>query len=387
LATTAIYDPSQGMWSTGPALLVARAGHGAILRGDGLVVIVGGLGEGGVAPPPELFDPDEARGTSINGPSGEAVMLASGLFIALGDAAGPSARPLAWSGTDEAPVLLPQLTEARTGATLTALEDGSVLVAGGNAGGAPVATSAIVTSDGPITTLAGLVADGHTATRLGDGSVLVAGGADKSGLASTHAAIYLRSLDGPFASPATITFDDTGDLVANRPAAAQVIDGALAVAGSTPVGDTHVPGDFALLPGPTYAGPSAAGFDLAVLVGADAGAEAVVLFGDPARGEYVALAFSAGAAPRLVSVTGDRPGLPSAALVAGCDAMPVTTDELPASGLAPFSLHARDGRLELSAGSRLVFGCDADARVPARGALSLGALGGAVRWDNLTVER
>src|SRR5262249_32271323 len=44
LATTEIYDPASGGFHEGPALAAARWNHDAVLRGDGRVLLVGGLG-------------------------------------------------------------------------------------------------------------------------------------------------------------------------------------------------------------------------------------------------------------------------------------------------------------------------------------------------------
>jgi hypothetical protein len=385
LSSTAIYDPASNSWSTGLALLAARAGHQAIVRDDGLIVLVGGQGEGGVVLSPELFDPTESRGSSIAGPSGTAVALPSGLVVALNDAAGATQRTLAWSARDEAPALLPQLSAERAGATLTALEDGAVLVAGGTSGSTLAATSVILRADGPSEEVAGLPASGHSATLLRDGTVLIAGGQDSSGHASAQAAVFLRSLSGPFDTPSTITFDGGAGLVPSRPAIAVTSDGALRLDGGD--GASRSVDAMALLCGPSWAGPSAAGFDLFVLAGRQGDAEAAIVFGDPRNARYVALSFAAGTAPRLWSARRDRPGLVAVEEVAGCDGIALSGEELPEGGFAAFTLRARDGHLVLSSAGRQLLDCPVDDRVPLRGSIALGAVRGVVRWDNLQVDR
>jgi hypothetical protein len=382
LSSTAIYDPAQGAWSTGIPLLGARSGHQARLRDDGLVVIVGGLGEGQIALPPELYDPGEARGSTIAGPTGQTVMLPSGMWVALNDATGPSDRPVAWSARDEAPVALPQLPAVRGGATLTALEDGAILLAGG----APVATSLLLSTDGPVHELPGFFGRGHTATLLRDGSVLIAGGDDASGTPTAAAAVFLHSLVGPFDTPSTITFDGSAGLVPSRPAVATPVDGVLVVDASAGGTVAPQPQAFSVLAGPQWAGPSGAGFDLGLLAGRDGDAEAVILFGDPTQSRYVAITFAVGQPPRLLSVSRARPGLLTTEEIAGCTSQVVADAELPDGGLAPLTVHVRGGQLELDS-SRPLLRCAADARVPARGALGLGALRGRVRWDNVQPER
>jgi hypothetical protein len=385
LASAVLYDPAQASWADAPALRIARAGHVALLRDDGWVVLIGGLTEGGVAPAPELYDPDEARGSTIAGPAGTAVSLPSGLVVAINDAAGPSDRAVAWGASDEAPVALPQLPSQRAGATLTALEDGVVLVAGGGAAGTLASQSVLLRTDGPAVELGGFSGRGHTATLLRDGSVLIAGGVDASGGASTQAAVFLHSLVGPFESPPTITFDGTRSLLPARPGISELLDGVLVLDGGTTAPRT--PEAFALLCGPTWPGPADAGFDLSALAGRDGDAEAAMLFGDPAQGRYVAVRFAVGEAPGLLSVQRDRPGLLAVEELAGCVASALAESELPDQGLAPITLRARNDRISLTIAGHEVLACDADSHVPLRGAIALGSLRGRVRWDNVQVDR
>jgi len=385
LDSVALYDPAKDAFELAPPLLVPRAGHRAIFRDDGLVLIVGGRGESGVALQPELYDPTEARGATLAGPAGEALALDSGLLIALNDAGGPSARATSWSGRDEAPRILPQLPTERVAGTLTALEDGAVLFAGGWDGQSLAPRSAVLGPYGPLTELSGFAARGHTATRLRDGTVLLAGGIDASGNASATATLFLRSLVGPFETPATLSFDDTLAITPSRPERMSLVGGALVIdAGMA----TRRPESFALVSGAELSGPSASGFELSVLVGRSGPTEAAILFGDPGRGRCLAILFSVGARPRMLSVKPDRPGLPSVEEQAGCETFVLEERDLPEVGFATLLLSVRHGGLELGHGDRTLLRCsDAGSWAPARGFVALGASGGRVRYDNAQLAR
>ncbi len=390
LSSTVIYDPANETFAPSFELGAARFGHRAILRDDGLVLIVGGRGLAGVPLPPELFDPAEARGSSIAGPAGSAVAAPSGLIVALNDAGGPSTRVVAWSGRDEAPASLPQLTSARSDGTLTALEDGAVLIAGGWDGVSLAQSDVIVTGAGGSRSIDGFVGRGQTATLLLDGSVLLSGGVDVSGQASTRAALYLRSLVGPFDTPATLDFDGPLTLVPSRPGVATVRDGALQVEGGAIAGrpDGRSPDAFVLVAGPSLAGPQTAGFDLELLVGTDGPAEAALLFGDPRHARYVTVSLAVGEPARLLTVRPVRPGLLSVDEVPGCEAQIVEPGELPDGDRAALVLSARHGRIELRSPGRTMLSCPAPpAEVPARGAVALGSLSGRMRYDNVQIVR
>ncbi|MEO6951435.1 MAG: kelch repeat-containing protein [Polyangia bacterium] len=388
LDTAVLYDPATDAFTDAPTLTVARAGHAALLRSDGLVLLVGGNGADGSVPPVELYDPSEQRGSLLTGPVGHAVRLDSGLVIGVNDAAGPSAVVSAWSGRDDATVALPSLPTSRSDGTLTALEDGSVLFAGGWDGASLASTSVVLGGDplGPSTLLSGFLAHGHTATRLLDGTVLLAGGSDLTGMSSAHASVFLRSLRGPFDTPATFDFGGGVALSPSRADHVSTVDGALVV--STDVqGDVPLV-DYALVAGPELAGPSAAGFSLSVLAGRKAlgTGTAALLFGAPASGRYVAVRIAANAGPTVLVVAPDRAGRLDASVQPGCDASVVADGELPAGGLSAFTLTARDGRIELHTATRRVLRCS-DEGWPGRGMLGVGAADGVVVFDNVAILR
>jgi hypothetical protein len=387
-SSVAVYDPARGTFTTGLPLTTPRAWHRAIMRDDGLVVIVGGIGSSGAALPPEIYDPDESRGSTLTGPAGNSVTLASGMVIALNDAVGAADRVLAWSGRDEAPQPITQLPSSRADSTLTVLEDGTVLVAGGLDSSNVLGGSVVVAPSGQVDAVPGFGARNHTATLLLDGTVLLAGGLDASRRANTSAFVFLRSTTGPFTTPSTLAFDGVSTLNPSRPGRVSIAGGALVIeAGSQP---PRVIESFALVPGPSLAGPSATGFSVSFLAGITGDAEAAVLFGDPASSDYVAVLFGSGTAPRVWTVRPDRPGLPTVTERTDCDSLPVDPGELPSDGQAAFTLDLRAGTITLRSASRTLLSCTATSAA-ARGALALGArtrsTGGSARFDNVQLTR
>jgi uncharacterized membrane protein len=204
------------------ALTTARSGHAAALLLNGKVFVVGGL-DGAATPltSAELFDPG-------NDPT-------NGTFSSAGN-----------------------LNVARTGATATLLQDGTVLILGGNStGAAPGALNTAEIFDPVAGTYTNVVATmgtkrwGHTATLLADGTVFIAGGQDDTGTALKSTEVFT-----PGATPAT-----TGAFAAGVPTLLQarfehtaslLPNGKILVAG----GDTN--GDAELVD-PTSATPTATG--------------------------------------------------------------------------------------------------------------------------------
>lgn len=146
-ASAEIYDPATGAWQAAQPMGSPRFEHTATLLGDGRVLIVGGFGPTG--------DGDETaplRSTEIYDPAANA-------FV---------------TSTD--------LTEGRANHAATQLSDDAVLVTGGSGGERgdfSLASAEIFDARAGTWTTVGAMGGtrtGHTATRLDDGRVLVAGG-------------------------------------------------------------------------------------------------------------------------------------------------------------------------------------------------------------------
>jgi hypothetical protein len=87
--------------------------------------------------------------------------------------------------------------DVRSGAAAVLLQDGRVLIIGGNNANGPVASADLFGTDGNFSAAAVMQAprSGHTATVLSDGRVLVAGGATSGGGITNSAEIYEPSAD------------------------------------------------------------------------------------------------------------------------------------------------------------------------------------------------
>jgi hypothetical protein len=214
VASAELYDPATGIFALTGGLLTDRADHAATLMSSGEVLIVGGWNghrADAADDPPwdplfvELFQPPAGKfavsgsmSTTRIGPSVN--RLTSGKVLVLGGV------PAVQNIHDQPPtpayaeiydpfthrffaLTTPPMTWKRYTATL--LNDGTVLLAGGDVLGATVGTAELLDPASGRLTATGRLATprtGHTATRLNDGRVLIAGGLDVNGkvLASTE---------------------------------------------------------------------------------------------------------------------------------------------------------------------------------------------------------
>ena len=172
-ATSELYDPNSGTWTTTGSLSVARDFQTATLLSDGRVLVAGGFGTTGKIAQAEVYNPATGKWT-----------------------------------------LAGNLNNARAQGTATLLPSGKVLVAGGlDQNGARLASAELYSPATNSWTLTGSLINKRydaTATLLSTGKVLVAGG---SGL-HNRAAIKLAACE--LYDPATGTWTSTGSLNVGR---------------------------------------------------------------------------------------------------------------------------------------------------------------------------
>ncbi|PYY12194.1 MAG: hypothetical protein DMG69_02010 [Acidobacteria bacterium] len=159
LASSEVYDPATGTFSSGGDMTVARGGHTATLLQDGTLLVAGGFA---------TIDPSTMVSSSaeLYAPSTSVVLT--------------STKEMNW---------------ARAGQTATLLADGRVLLAGGvTASGETLGTTELydpTTATFTATDSMGTPRTGHSATLLQDGSVLISGGEQANGFIP----IYLSSAE------------------------------------------------------------------------------------------------------------------------------------------------------------------------------------------------
>jgi hypothetical protein len=214
--STELYDPSTGTFTPTGSMHTDRAQHTATLVKNGQVLIVGGwnghAADSADDPPwdplfAELFDPSSETFISVGSMSTTrightATLLADGRVVLLGGI--PRVQNIhnqppdpqyaeiyepatqTFSGLDD-------LTISRQGYTVTWLQSGEVLLAGGKLLDLVVPTTELLNpTTGALTVTGGLGTErtGHTATLLNDGRVLVTGGTDGNGNALSTAELY-----------------------------------------------------------------------------------------------------------------------------------------------------------------------------------------------------
>ena len=147
VAKAELWDPTTETFTPTGSMVQARSGHNAWLLADGRVLIVGGWTDESPVGSAELWDPDTGQFTGFAAPvpDGTGVLLPDGRMLAIPSAVSRSCKAgdTLTTATEVwdpfTGVTLPggRLAEARTDPTMTLLEDGRVLVAGGQGPGRP----------------------------------------------------------------------------------------------------------------------------------------------------------------------------------------------------------------------------------------------------------
>ncbi|MBC7843919.1 MAG: Ig-like domain-containing protein [Gemmatimonadaceae bacterium] len=189
LSSAELYDPASGTWSPVMPMAVPRSGHTATTLSNGKVVVVGGATGTYAAPTlhatSEVFDPVTGTWTTSG-----SVTIARGFHRAV---ALPNARLFITGGSDFVSTVFPSsdlydasaggwtagaaLTAARISHSATVLPNGKVLIAGGGPG--PLAsTEAFEPATGRWESAGSMRVprSNHAAALLLNGKVLVAGG-------------------------------------------------------------------------------------------------------------------------------------------------------------------------------------------------------------------
>ena len=230
---TELYDAATGKFTTSGSPLVPRFLDTATLLQNGKVLIAGGLVFDTTDPnnpkfvtvtESELYDPATGKFTAtgslnIGRSSPDATLLANGKVLISGGSALANNNNLAFTNTAELYdpatgqfTVTNPMKVAREAHTATLLNNGKVLLAGGDSGAFGQEASAELYDPATNTfTLTGSLASGrtqHTATLLKNGKVLIAGGISGRDLAAGEAGPSVAELY----DPATGTFNDTGSL-------------------------------------------------------------------------------------------------------------------------------------------------------------------------------
>jgi hypothetical protein len=377
LGSTVLYNPVADAFSQGPKLVYPRFGHHAVLRGDGTVLLVGGVGEGGVVVRAEIVDPGEMRGFDAGPSTGAAVGLPGGGVLVAGAPASPSGHVGLWlSPSGEAELPLANVPSEGVGPPLlAALDDGGVLIVP-----SPSPSQAYV-FDGRETVAplaAPLPFDPGAMARLADGTVLFVGGRS---VASQSAAIYFRSPLSPFVSLPPLTLEGPSDpYLPRRPDRAVAAGGQLLVSTIDRIVDGR-PAELALV-----AAMQVADFDFDLLAGRRGTATAALLAGWQSEASYVFLALAPGQPVALSTVSSPRSGATMAASVPSCNGAVISASDLPDGTLAPFHLAWRNGTLTLTATGRTLLSCRPPSPL-ARGLVGVGSIVGTAAFGSLLLSR
>lgn len=233
LASAQLYNPATGQWTATTALHDARYGHTATLLNNGTVLVVGGTtdqyGGADTVGQTEIFNPANSSwsiGSPLHYPRffHTATVLANGNVLVSGGM-GPNGTNVTPTNVYPAEIYNPStgtwnvtgsLQTGRSSHTATLLQNGQVLVAGGNVPSRFLVTGAAELYDPTAGTWSSTAPMPvplayHTATLLPDGQVLVAGGDSDIGFIGTFDYYAVQSSE--LFDPATQTWSSSGNMV------------------------------------------------------------------------------------------------------------------------------------------------------------------------------
>ncbi|MCA1571829.1 MAG: kelch repeat-containing protein [Acidimicrobiales bacterium] len=295
LSSAEVYDPATNSWSATGSMAIARRFHAATPLKDGRVLVTGGYVDGRRLTSAELYDPSSTRATPTvtnveprTGPTlggTDVTITGSALFgspteVVFGEIPGtvryvddtkvvatspPQARgtvditvktPAGTSSASPASYFVyaagnwatgPSLAKGRSGSIAVTLDDGSVLVAGGDGEGSAEIykpdgrwqTTGRMTTERAAGVVRYSVRPLFTATRLQSGKILVVGGASGAPDTGEFCPCALNSAE--IFDPASGTWTPTAPMGTRRMAhvAALLADGRVLVAGGTADRDTN----------------------------------------------------------------------------------------------------------------------------------------------------
>jgi hypothetical protein len=253
-----LYDPATATFTTTGNLNSARSEHTATLLNNGMVLITGGIVVINPSTSAELYDPTSGTFTptgnmNFTRANHNATLLNNGkVLITGGSFSGPDTAELYDPETGIFTITGNLITPRISPSTATLLNNGMVLVAGGAGTGGYLASAELYDPvAGTFTATGNLVGarEQHSATLLNNGKVLIAGGFGPNatgGLASAE--LY---------DPATGTFTATGSMnTARKTLAATLLNNGMVLIS----GGSNSSGSFTLLASAELYDPSAGTF-------------------------------------------------------------------------------------------------------------------------------